>query len=278
MAVVCQVWLVAVARATALKFQLPSLLLLSADVTGVYCYLSGCRKHNMLPRPRYFGSYNGGWFFLAYGQTCGHQLLNPDIHASRRRLFAFWRPGDKVVVCDILPAAPVGPGWEQEDVVYYQDSFHFLTQGGHILMCGPIYGSYGDGGLLVVLSALSCFQEGGCSCSDEQFVRACYLVVSRGELLMVVRLAAHHHALMSSFKVFRMIIIEPDDNGEDADEYTRTWIELGELCGRMLFVGNMLLLKNVISLNPDAEEVSQQRLLSLVAERLVPTFLDSLDI
>jgi hypothetical protein len=242
----------------------------------------------MLPRPRYFGSYNGGWFFLAYGQTCGHQLLNvrtgdsralpdvlfglaahkihrmvvlaaalsfppddlwlrcvaagivtyqPDIHASRRRLFAFWRPGDKVVVCDILPAAPVGPGWEQEDVVYYQDSFHFLTQGGHILMCGPIYGSYGDGGLLVVLSALSCFQEGGCSCSDEQFVRACYLVVSRGELLMVVRLAAHHHALMSSFKVFRMIIIEPDDNGEDADEYTRTWIELGELCGRMLFVG-----------------------------------------
>ena len=36
----------------------------------------------------------------------------------------------------------------------------------------------------------------------------------------------------------------------------------------------MLLLKNVISLNPDVEEVSQQRLLSLVAERLVPTLLD----
>jgi hypothetical protein len=36
---------------------------------------------------------------------------------------------------------------------------------------------------------------------------------------------------------------------------------------------NVLLLKNVISLNPDAE-VSQQRLLSLVAERLIPTFLD----
>jgi hypothetical protein len=92
-------------------------------------------------------------------------------------------------------------------------------------------------GILVVLSALSCFQEGRCSCSDEQFVRARYLVVSRGELLMVVRLAAHHHVPTSSFKVFRMIIIEPDDNGEDADEYTRTWIELGELCGRMLFVG-----------------------------------------
>ncbi|XP_008665943.1 uncharacterized protein, partial [Zea mays] len=288
MAAVCQAWLTAVARAMALKFQLPSLLLLPADVTGVYCYLSGCRKHNMLPGPCYFGSYDGGWFFLAYGQTCGHRLLNirtgdsralpdvlfglaahkihrmvvlattlsfppedlrlrcivagivtyqPDIDASRRRHFAFWRPGAKVVVCDVLPAVPVGSGWEQEDVVYYRDSFHFLTQGGHILMCGPIYGPYGDGGILVVLSALSCFQEGRCSCSDEQFVRARYLVVSRGELLMVVRLAAHHHVPTSSFKVFRMIIIEPDDNGEDADEYTRTWIELGELCGRMLFVG-----------------------------------------
>jgi hypothetical protein len=33
--------------------------------------------------------------------------------------------------------------------------------------------------------------------------------------------------------------------------------------------GNVLLLKNVISLNPDASEVSQQKLLSLVAERLI---------
>ena len=33
--------------------------------------------------------------------------------------------------------------------------------------------------------------------------------------------------------------------------------------------GNVLLLKNVISLNPDEGEVSQQRLLSLVAERLI---------
>jgi hypothetical protein len=33
--------------------------------------------------------------------------------------------------------------------------------------------------------------------------------------------------------------------------------------------GNVLLLKNVINLNPDAGEVSQQKLLSLVAERLI---------
>ncbi|TVU07618.1 hypothetical protein EJB05_40982 [Eragrostis curvula] len=37
----------------------------------------------------------------------------------------------------------------------------------------------------------------------------------------------------------------------------------------LLAICNVLLLKNVISLNPDASEVSQQRLLSLVAERLI---------
>lgn len=37
----------------------------------------------------------------------------------------------------------------------------------------------------------------------------------------------------------------------------------------MVAAGNVMLLKNVISLNPDAGEVSQQKLLSLVAERLI---------
>ena len=37
----------------------------------------------------------------------------------------------------------------------------------------------------------------------------------------------------------------------------------------LVCAGNVLLLKNVISLNPDASEVSQQKLLSLVAERLI---------
>ncbi|CAL5050130.1 unnamed protein product [Urochloa decumbens] len=37
----------------------------------------------------------------------------------------------------------------------------------------------------------------------------------------------------------------------------------------LLAICNVLLLKNVISLNPDASEVSQQKLLSLVAERLI---------
>nr|ACG34867.1 hypothetical protein [Zea mays] len=273
MAAVCQAWLAAVVQAKPLTYQLPSLFLPPANVSGVYCYLSGCRDHNMLPGPRYFGSYDGGWFFLAYGQTRGHRLFNirtggshelpdvvadlfttvgtysmivlaatlslppdhlacvaagivtyqPDLDAPRRRHVAFWRPGDKMAVCNVVPNESVGPGLEPEDVVYYRDSFYFLTQDGHILVSRPYYNRVGD--ILGALSKLTRFQfqEGGCS--DEQFVRARYLVSSRGELLMVVRLAAHHHAPTSSFKVFRMTL------------YPRTWFEEDALCGRMLFVG-----------------------------------------
>jgi hypothetical protein len=292
MAAVCQAWLVAVGRAKHLTFQLPSLLLPHADVSGgVYCYLSGCREHNMLPLPlqgaRYFGSYDGGWFFLAYCHSCAHRLLNirtgdcrevpdvleghadhkvhsmvilaatlssppdhqhciaagivtyqPDLNGPHRRHFVFWRAGDKVALdCDVLPAALVGPGWELEDVACYRDSFHFLTKDGHILVCGGVYDDNGEV-IQVALLALTCFQIQEAECSDEQFVRARYLVVSRGELLMVVRLAAHRDAPTSSFKVFRMNIIEADDNGvAGEDTKIRTWIELRALGGRMLFVG-----------------------------------------
>ncbi|KAF4369527.1 hypothetical protein F8388_019396 [Cannabis sativa] len=36
-----------------------------------------------------------------------------------------------------------------------------------------------------------------------------------------------------------------------------------------LFLGNILLLKNNLTLSPDVTEVSQEKLLSLVAERLI---------
>ncbi|AQK86610.1 hypothetical protein ZEAMMB73_Zm00001d038428 [Zea mays] len=296
MAAVCQAWLAAVARAERLTFQLPSLLFPPADANDVYCYLSGCREHNMLAGPRYFGSYDDGWFFVAYGHTCGHRLLNirtgdshalpdilvdhvaheihsmvilaaaiscppefapcaagivsyqPELDAPRRRHLAFWRQGDEVAVCNVLPGAPVGPGWEPEDVVYYRRNFLFLTQGGHILVCNPLYENDDSGNILLVPWKLMPFPEWSFfrDCMWEYpgsaVVRACYLVESRASLDMVVRLAAHHHAPTSSFKVFYMDpidIIEPGDDDEEADEYLRTWNWFGENAwgGRMLFVG-----------------------------------------
>ncbi|CAL4994247.1 unnamed protein product [Urochloa decumbens] len=73
-------------------------------------------------------------------------------------------------------------------------------------------------------------------------VRARYLVVSGGELLMVVRFMPHpDHQPTSKFKVFRMIKrnnADADANDFPVDRYPLAWSELDTLGGRMLFVGH----------------------------------------
>ncbi|RLN29469.1 uncharacterized protein C2845_PM05G35010 [Panicum miliaceum] len=286
MAAACNSWLaVLAAEAMEAPPRIPSLFLPPADVTGVYCYLSGCRDHRKFPGPRHFGSYDGAWFFLAYGQTRGHRLLNirtgeshavpnvlgdgfadqfhnmvilaatlslppddlecvaagivayqPNTDALRRRHFAFWQLGNEAALCYVEPHpnAPIGPGLEPEDVVYHRGSFHFLTQGEHILECAPVLDD--DGTILEVVVEAIRFQNGG-RCYAE-FVRARYLVASREELLMVVRFAPNPHAPTSSFKVFRMLQQPMPDHGmEEADGHHWYWSELDTLGGRMLFVG-----------------------------------------
>ncbi|KAJ1263298.1 hypothetical protein BS78_09G172800 [Paspalum vaginatum] len=251
--------------------RLPSLLLSPGDATG---HVSAGARH--------FGSFDGDWVFLAYGQTHGHRLLNaftgeshalpdlfrngeedlihpmailtatlshppdemecvagagvtyhPDDAAPRRRHIAFCRPWSLVAYCDAVPDAPVGPGFEPEDFVYHDDSFHFLTRGEHILACTPILDA--DWAMLANLSELFRFSNEGRG--YDGFVRARYLVASRGELLMVVRLAPKPGAPTSSFKVFRMSRREMPggDEEEAADEYF--WSELDAMGGRMLFDG-----------------------------------------
>ncbi|KAG2618667.1 uncharacterized protein LOC120665188 [Panicum virgatum] len=288
MSVACISWrVVLAAEAMDAPPRIPSLFLLPADATGVYCYLSGCRDHRKFPGPRHFGSYDGSWFFLAYGQTRGHRLLNirtgesravpnvlgvrdgvadrfhnmvilaatlslppddldciaagivayqPNAGAPRRRHFAFWQLGDRAAFCYVEPHpnAPVGPGMEPEDVVYHGGSFHFLTQGEHILECAPVLDDIGF--VLEVTVDLIRFQNAGHSYAE--FVRARYLVASREELLMVVRFAPNPQAPTSSFKVFRKLQQQmPGDGKKEADEYHWNWSELDTLGGRMLFVG-----------------------------------------
>uniref|UniRef100_A0A0E0L5X9 KIB1-4 beta-propeller domain-containing protein n=1 Tax=Oryza punctata TaxID=4537 RepID=A0A0E0L5X9_ORYPU len=64
--------------------QLPWLLRPSAGGPTFSCLLSGADEHSVhrvrvpadLRGARYFGSYDGGWLFLASGQTSGHMLFN----------------------------------------------------------------------------------------------------------------------------------------------------------------------------------------------------------
>jgi hypothetical protein len=96
----------------------------------------------------------------------------------------------------------VGLGADVEDVVYHRRAFHLITRGGHIVVSKPTVLHNGD---LGADQAWRFFLPSGRS--DDQFVRARYLVVSRGELLMVVRFTPQPNQPTSEFKVFR--VIEP---------------------------------------------------------------------
>jgi hypothetical protein len=71
------------------------------------------------------------------------------------------------------------------------------------------------------------------------FVRARYLVVSRGELLMVVRFAPDPELPTSAFKVFNAVgpHLPEEDGNSSLVWYRYSWSELDSLGGRMLFVG-----------------------------------------
>ncbi|XP_062197331.1 uncharacterized protein LOC133900231 [Phragmites australis] len=162
--------------------------------------------------------------------------LDPDADPTVPPLrchFALWRMGARVVF-DIAPPTTEA-ALDVEDVVYHDQAFHFVTQGDHIRVGRPIL--YQNGGLGAAWE-LRRFQPGGRT--YEQYVYARYLVVSRGELLMVVRFRPHpgQQAQTSAFKVFRVIAPQlPDYNLPAAVEYPWSWSELHTLGGRILFVG-----------------------------------------
>nr|AGT16872.1 Protein of unknown function DUF295 [Saccharum hybrid cultivar R570] len=72
-----------------------------------------------------------------------------------------------------------------------------------------------------------------------QFVRARHIVVSRGELLKVMRWKPRRDQPTSMFKVFRATKRPqmPDDADFPVAEFPWAWSELDTLDGRILFVG-----------------------------------------
>ncbi|RLM58350.1 hypothetical protein C2845_PM18G03860 [Panicum miliaceum] len=150
----------------------------------------------------------------------------------RRRCVAFWRMGWPRAY-EIAPPGAVAP-LDAEDVVYHDGAFHLLlTHGEHVHVCTP---ALLPNGFRTDWEERR-FHPGGRT-DDGQHVRARYLVVSRGELLMVVRFADGPAPpwTTSSFKVFRATrwrMLFP----ELARSYPWAWSELDALGGRMLFVG-----------------------------------------
>ena len=159
-----------------------------------------------------------------------------DVDGPRQRRCAFWRIGDGVA----FDTKPLYMTEHVEDVVYRDDGFfHFLTDEEHILASAPTFFQDGDEPLRGVSLSSTLRRCVPRDTSRDGFVRARYLLESRGELLMIVRFAPDPDSPTSGFKVFSRIgplALEDDGSGAMVG-HPYIWNELDSLGGRMLFVG-----------------------------------------
>ncbi|PUZ44239.1 hypothetical protein GQ55_8G074200 [Panicum hallii var. hallii] len=155
-----------------------------------------------------------------------------------RRCIALWRRGWRRAF-DPVPLDHYDAALDAEDVLYDRGGrcFFFLTQGEHIRVCMPV--RLRDNKLITHWETVL-FCPGGRV--YDQYVRARYLVVSRMDLLMVVRFTPQPNQPTSKFKVFR---VAKRNNMPDAyadafpvAQYPFAWSELHALDGRVLFVGH----------------------------------------
>ncbi|KAG8079852.1 hypothetical protein GUJ93_ZPchr0007g5599 [Zizania palustris] len=263
---------------------LPLVLLPHAGGPSFSCVDGGCFTHAFhVPEEarvaRYFGSYDGGWLFLAFGQAYAPTLLNlrtdqhfrlPNIvrmgdpfgekdiamvilaatlssppehehcvaaaiisaRGGGPRIHAFWCLGHQPPVAIGVASAPIKSPC-LEDVIHRDGAFHFLTRDEHLFAYTPKIND--DHELEIERMTIYFFLPGQCVYHDR--VHARYLVESRGQLLMVVRLTPHAIPLFpgptSAFRVFQMVHMPISAVG--ASSYR--WNELHALGGRMLFVG-----------------------------------------
>ncbi|XP_012701445.1 uncharacterized protein LOC105914406 [Setaria italica] len=153
----------------------------------------------------------------------------------RRRCVALWRKNWRWVF-DFVPPGDGDVALDVEDVLYlYSGAFAFVTQGEHLRLCKPF--RLQENMLTTNWETLRFRPRGRL---HDQYVRARYLVVSREELLMVVRFTPHPNQPTSKFKVFRGIernIADADANFP-VDMYPFEWSELDTLGDQMLFVGH----------------------------------------
>ncbi|XP_062179513.1 uncharacterized protein LOC133884181 [Phragmites australis] len=282
MASVCRLWRAAVTNLAPrlpdapLPAQLPWLLLPHAEGPTFSCLLSGSALHYLhVPDDarvaRCFGSSDGGWVFLAFGQTEGHALLN--LHTNRRiglpnatRIGRGLEEYTMVIHAATLSSPPLDEGCIGAAIVTHalrptRPNITFWRMGDAVAS-----GAFGTSWSLRVVDIISrngafhcltreerillcspVFNEDGVVDYEgmqlrllpvrgyDQHVHGRYLVESRGELLMAVRFtpAADRQMPTSSFRVFRLI----ESHILNSDKVDYTWDELHTLGGRMLFIG-----------------------------------------
>ncbi|CAL4981657.1 unnamed protein product [Urochloa decumbens] len=248
-----------------LLLRAPAPLGLGFGSTRAACALSGGCVHHFLdvapPDARCFGSHDGAWLLLDASHprdAAAPRAVNVRTGAVRGNRAFNIRTG----LSTILPAGLLGQdGQRHDDMVVLATALSSppddvgCTAAAIVIVDGWAMAMvaiwrYGwamarepqlppDGFLLGweviwhMLNFRPCVRLG---------VRARYLVVSGGELLMVIRFMPHPgHQPTSKFKVFRMVqrnTADADANDLPVAEYPCAWSELDTLGGRMLFVGH----------------------------------------
>ncbi|RLM54248.1 hypothetical protein C2845_PM10G12720 [Panicum miliaceum] len=169
-----------------------------------FCFLSHSPHKVTMPHnaygARFIGAYDGCWMFFAFGQRCG-------VGASSFSC-----------VSEI----------EAEDVTYFRGFFYVLSKIEDLIVCKAEYQPGSGPDILSIkkqyLHFLPLEHENGL------YIKARYIVESRGEILMVVRYTTILSEQTTSFALFRMI---PDI---ETGPYL-AWEKIHNLDGRMIFVG-----------------------------------------